>query len=72
MALERVGPLLDAVGIEAEAFGPETLRLLALPPESSRLTWKVGFEAGAVNTGFALPLDLLRAIAETARSAATK
>jgi len=36
MALERVGPLLDAVGIEAEAFGPETLRILALPPELDR------------------------------------
>ena len=33
-ALGRVEGLLNAVGIEAEPFGPGTLRLTALPPET--------------------------------------
>jgi DNA mismatch repair protein MutL len=32
-ALERVRDLLAAVGIDAEPFGPDTVRLAALPPE---------------------------------------
>jgi DNA mismatch repair protein MutL len=32
-ALPRVHDLLTAVGIEAETFGPDTIRLVALPPE---------------------------------------
>lgn len=32
-ALPRVGHLLGRVGIEADAFGPETVRIRSLPPE---------------------------------------
>lgn len=32
-ALSRVVELLDKVGIEADAFGPETVRISALPPD---------------------------------------
>jgi DNA mismatch repair protein MutL len=32
-ALERVGGILEKVGIEADVFGPDTVRLSSLPPE---------------------------------------
>ncbi len=32
-ALDRIAGLLERVGIEADAFGPDTVRLVALPPD---------------------------------------
>jgi len=32
-ALERVAPLLAAIGLEVDLFGPDTVRVAALPPE---------------------------------------
>jgi DNA mismatch repair protein MutL len=41
-ALPRVQELLERVGIEAEPFGPDTVRISALPPETD------GEDAGAI------------------------
>lgn len=40
-ALDRIQPLLASAGLEVDSFGPETLRLSALPPELN------GEDAGA-------------------------
>ncbi len=35
-AVDRVAPVLGAVGLEADLFGPDTVRVTALPPELDR------------------------------------
>jgi len=35
-AVERVAPTLEAVGLEVDLFGPDTVRVAALPPELDR------------------------------------